>query len=101
MFEKILGNAGAKIKLLAKINFIFWLLASCIIGLILTLVSDFELILLSPIFILVGFFIGWTTSILWYLIGEVANDIHVMRDHLYGIALNIFNNINNRNNYNK
>lgn len=101
MFEKLFANAGTKIELMAKINFVLWVIAGADAGIFLVYGFSGLDFLMLPIAIaggFIGFIIGWLSSILWFLIGETAKNISMIHNNLYDIAKIIEEDSNNNNN---
>lgn len=91
MFEKLFANAGAKIKLMAKINFVLWVIAGAFIGFLFAFVED-DIFIMLPIGIAGGFIIGWLSSIVWFLIGETAKNISMIHNDIANIIKGNSNN---------
>lgn len=95
MFEKLFANAGAKIELMAKINFVLWVIAGAGVGIFLAYGfngPDFSMLLFAIVGGFIGFIIGWLSSIVWFLIGETAKNISMIHNDIANIIKGNSNN---------
>lgn len=74
---KLFENAGQKIRILAKVIFWLWIVAGLILGIILKEISG----ILILVGIIAGFITGWINAIMLYLIGELAENVYLIRQN--------------------
>lgn len=82
MFEKLFGNPGAKLHILANIIFCLSVIVGTFIGIMFAFIND-DVIIMLPIGIAVGFLIGWLNGLSLHLFASIAENLYHINKNVY------------------
>lgn len=80
MFEKLFGNPGAKLRILANIMFCLFVIAGIVLGILFA--ADGTAILL-PVCVVGGFIVGWLWGLSLHLFASIAENLHYINKNVY------------------
>lgn len=85
MFEKLFGNPGAKLHIIANIMFCLFVIAGTFIGIMYAFIDD-DVIIMLPIGIAGGFLIGWLNGLSLHILADIAENLYYINKNVYTVT---------------
>lgn len=87
MFEKLFNNAGSKLRIVANITFVLYVIAGAMVGCLFAFIED-DVIIMLPVGIASGFVVGWLSTLMFHVIADISENLSSINRKMSSITEN-------------